>query len=75
MLSGRTAIVTGAGRGIGRAVAIELAREGAAVVVAAKTEAELGETVAQIKKNGIRSSRPPDRCVLARRYRTPHEND
>src|SRR5579884_2825711 len=37
-LSGRVAVVTGASRGIGKALAIRLAREGADVVVAAKTE-------------------------------------
>ena len=37
-LSGRTAIVTGASSGIGRGIAIELAKEGAAVLVSDVTE-------------------------------------
>jgi citronellol/citronellal dehydrogenase len=37
-LSGKVAVVTGASRGVGRAVALALAREGCSVVVAAKTE-------------------------------------
>ena len=37
-LNGRVAIVTGASRGIGKALALRLAREGAAVVIAAKSE-------------------------------------
>ena len=39
-LEGKVAIVTGSSRGIGKAVAIKLAQEGAAVVVAARTEQE-----------------------------------
>ncbi|MFC2036532.1 SDR family NAD(P)-dependent oxidoreductase [Chloroflexota bacterium] len=51
-LSGRVAIVTGGGRGIGRAIAFALAEHGADVVVAARTLTEIKETAAEICAGG-----------------------
>lgn len=51
-LEGKIAIVTGAGRGIGRDSALALAAEGATVVAVARTKANLDETVEIIKANG-----------------------
>ncbi|WP_030989236.1 SDR family NAD(P)-dependent oxidoreductase [Streptomyces sp. NRRL WC-3744] len=50
--SGRTALVTGAGSGIGRGVALALAREGAQVVVAGRRRDPLDRTVALIEAEG-----------------------
>jgi 3-oxoacyl-[acyl-carrier protein] reductase len=47
-LSGKTAIVTGASRGIGRAIAHTLARDGARVVLSARHPGALAEVVAEI---------------------------
>jgi 3-oxoacyl-[acyl-carrier protein] reductase len=47
-LEGKTAIVTGSSRGIGRAIAIRLANEGARVVVCARTKAALDEVAGAI---------------------------
>jgi NAD(P)-dependent dehydrogenase (short-subunit alcohol dehydrogenase family) len=54
-LTGQVAIVTGAGRGFGRAIALRLAAEGAAVAVTARTRAQLDDTVEQIVTAGGRA--------------------
>ena len=51
-LEGRVSIVTGASRGIGRAIARALAAEGAHVVLASRDAARLGEALAQIQASG-----------------------
>jgi NAD(P)-dependent dehydrogenase (short-subunit alcohol dehydrogenase family) len=51
-LDGQRAVVTGAGRGIGRAVAERLAAEGASVVLAARTLAQVEEVAAAIRAGG-----------------------
>ncbi|MGC7097721.1 SDR family oxidoreductase [Amycolatopsis lurida] len=52
LLTGRVAVVTGAGRGIGAATAVALAEAGADVVLAARTEEQLREVAGQIEAAG-----------------------
>ncbi len=51
-LEGRTAIVTGASRGIGREIALVLAEAGADIVAAARTRADIEATAADVKAMG-----------------------
>lgn len=75
-LNGKTAVVTGAGRGIGRATALALAQEGANVVLASRTKADLDTLAAEIPALGTGSralavpsdvSKEDDVAQLARR--------
>jgi NAD(P)-dependent dehydrogenase (short-subunit alcohol dehydrogenase family) len=60
-LPGRVAVVTGGGRGIGRAIALRYAREGATVVISSRTQSDLDAVVEQIAEDGG----PPALAVVA----------
>jgi NAD(P)-dependent dehydrogenase (short-subunit alcohol dehydrogenase family) len=51
-LDGKVAVVTGGGRGIGRAIALRLAEDGADVVVSARSETELAAVVGEVEARG-----------------------
>ncbi|HLX57152.1 MAG TPA: SDR family NAD(P)-dependent oxidoreductase [Ktedonobacteraceae bacterium] len=55
ILSGKRAVVTGAGRGIGRSIALALANAGADVGMTARTSAELDQLVSEIQAIGRHS--------------------
>lgn len=53
-IKGKTALVTGAGKGIGKATAIALAKEGVNVGLLARTEADLKNVAAEIEQFGVK---------------------
>ncbi len=55
LLEGKYALITGGGRGIGRAVALEFAKHGADVAVTALEKDELEQTVKNIKKFNVKA--------------------
>lgn len=67
-LAGRVALVTGAGRGIGRALAVGLANHGAAIAAVSRTAAELESLAAEVTASGGRIVAVPadltDRAAL-----------
>jgi NAD(P)-dependent dehydrogenase (short-subunit alcohol dehydrogenase family) len=54
-LDGRVAVVTGAGQGVGRGIALALAADGASVAVLGRTPEKLTDTCAEIRARGVRA--------------------
>jgi NAD(P)-dependent dehydrogenase (short-subunit alcohol dehydrogenase family) len=72
-LDGKTALITGASRGLGRAMALAFAREGAALAICARGEADLDGVADEVRRLGaevlpivadLRSTRDVERVVV-----------
>ena len=55
LLKNKVALITGAGRGLGKATAVAMAQEGASVALLSRTKSELEETAALVEKEGVRA--------------------
>lgn len=65
-LKEKVAVITGAGRGIGRAIALDLAKEGCRLVVTSRTQAELVSLVEEATSSGVKAiGLPLDLCLEA----------
>uniref|UniRef100_A0A061SD48 3-oxoacyl-[acyl-carrier-protein] reductase n=1 Tax=Tetraselmis sp. GSL018 TaxID=582737 RepID=A0A061SD48_9CHLO len=69
-LQGEWAVITGAGRGIGRAIAVSLAAEGCKLALIARSKDQLEQTAAECRQNGC-----PKTLVLATDLSKPSEVD
>lgn len=58
-LTGKVAYITGAGRGIGKAIAIQLAKEGVHVGLLARTEDTLKEVASEVRALGVKAAYAP----------------
>jgi NAD(P)-dependent dehydrogenase (short-subunit alcohol dehydrogenase family) len=56
LLKDQVAIITGGGRGIGRAIARKFAEQGAAVIITARTESEIQAVAAEIQRRAAFSA-------------------
>lgn len=55
LLKGKTALITGAGSGIGKAIALKMTEEGAEVILAGRKEVSLQNVQEQIVQKGVRA--------------------
>jgi len=54
-LKNKNALITGAGKGIGKAIAIALAKEGVNVILMSRTQSDLDEVATEVNKLGVKS--------------------